>query len=96
MASALARRLRKLERIFETEKPCQCSPVNSDPVDWSLATTQELRRFVELSKASELAVPRECGECGRKTVTADKSRLSKKHQVEMQAITVAIRGRHGK
>lgn len=76
MAKALKRRLRKLEKIFETEKPCQCSPVAEDPIDWSLATMDELREFIKISKASELAVPRTCrrlrtqdNHCG--PVTAD-------------------------
>jgi hypothetical protein len=96
MASRNARgavlRARKLQALYAAETPCQCVTI-ADPIDWTAANLQEMRRFIELSKAAELLCPVACETCGKKTVTTDKSRLSTADQIELQAIALAVRER---
>ncbi len=93
MARGFSSRLRKLRNLLVVDTPCECRTV-TDPIDWTHATTAELRRFIELSKAAELVVARECQSCGKKTVTADQSRLSPADQIELEAIALAVRERY--
>ena len=92
MGKAARARLAKLERLYASSKPCACSVV-TNPIEWQDAELSELRRYIALSKAAELIVPRACEDCGKPTLRSDLSLLSSAEQIELKAIEMAVRER---
>ena len=90
MGKAAKARLAKLERLFASSQPCECSVI-TDPIQWQDAEMPMLRRYIHLSKAAELKVSRACESCGKPTVRSDLSQLTPADQIELKAIEMAVR-----
>lgn len=90
MGKAAKARLAKLERLYASSKPCDCTVI-TDPIQWQDADMPMLRRYIALSKAAELVVPRACELCGKPTVRSDLSQLTPAEQIELKAIEMAVR-----